>query len=136
MLAFQGRFAHIPRRFVLAAGEEVGRRAAPDIPVVHPDGGEGFAAGRNARVSDVVKDDWNARMCNPVHHGVGPGGHEYYIDRLTLLKKGEPPPVPNGPGIWRNCPLMYSMTNFTDDPDALYRWRDEMADLIEEANAK
>ena len=29
-----------------------------------------------------------------------------------------------------------AMTNFTDDPAALYRWRDEMADLIEEANAK
>ncbi len=36
----------------------------------------------------------------------------------------------------RNCPLMYSMTNFTDDPEALYRWRDEMADLIEEVSAK
>ncbi len=26
-----------------------------------------------------------------------------------------------------------TLTNFTDDPAALYRWRDEMADLIEEA---
>ncbi|MBQ6246667.1 MAG: hypothetical protein IJK04_07360 [Kiritimatiellae bacterium] len=26
-----------------------------------------------------------------------------------------------------------TMTNYTDDPAALYRWRDEMADLIEEA---
>jgi hypothetical protein len=25
------------------------------------------------------------------------------------------------------------MTDFTGDPAALYRWRDEMADLIEEA---
>jgi hypothetical protein len=25
-----------------------------------------------------------------------------------------------------------TMTNYTDDPAALYRWRDEMADLIEE----
>ena len=37
------------------------------------------------------------------------------------------------PEYWRNCPLMYSMTNYTDDPAALYRWRDEMADLIEDA---
>ena len=28
---------------------------------------------------------------------------------------------------------MDTMTNYTDDPAALYRWRDEMADLIEEA---
>ena len=28
--------------------------------------------------------------------------------------------------------VMDSMTNFPDDPAALYRWRDEMADLIEE----
>lgn len=40
------------------------------------------------------------------------------------------------PEYWRNCPVMYSMTNFTDDPVALYRWRDEMADLIEEASRK
>ena len=30
--------------------------------------------------------------------------------------------------------VMDTMTNYTDDPAALYRWRDEMADLIEEAN--
>ncbi len=47
-----------------------------------------------------------------------------------------PPEEKIAPEYWRNCPLMYSMTNFTDDPAALYRWRDEMADLIEEANAK
>ena len=29
--------------------------------------------------------------------------------------------------------VMDSMTNYTDDPAALYRWRDEMADLIEES---
>ena len=29
--------------------------------------------------------------------------------------------------------VMDSMTNYTDDPAVLYRWRDEMADLIEEA---
>ena len=29
--------------------------------------------------------------------------------------------------------VMDTMTNYTDDPAALYRWRDEMADLIEEA---
>ena len=29
--------------------------------------------------------------------------------------------------------VMDSMTNYTDDPATLYRWRDEMADLIEEA---
>lgn len=29
--------------------------------------------------------------------------------------------------------VMDTMSNFTDDPAALYRWRDEMADLIEEA---
>ena len=28
---------------------------------------------------------------------------------------------------------MDSMTNYTDDPAALYRWRDGIADLIEEA---
>ena len=28
---------------------------------------------------------------------------------------------------------MDTMTNFNGDPAALYRWRDEMADLIEEA---
>ena len=28
---------------------------------------------------------------------------------------------------------MDTMTNYTDDPAALYRWRDRMADLIEEA---
>ncbi len=44
-----------------------------------------------------------------------------------------PPEEKIDPEYWRNCPLMYSMTNFTDDPAALYRWRDEMADLIEEA---
>jgi hypothetical protein len=27
---------------------------------------------------------------------------------------------------------MDTMTNFTDDPAVLYRWRDAMADLIEE----
>ena len=31
------------------------------------------------------------------------------------------------------CEVMDTMTNYTDDPAALYRWRDEMADLIEEA---
>ena len=36
------------------------------------------------------------------------------------------------PEYWRNCPVMYSMTNFTGDPETLYRWRDEIADLIEE----
>jgi hypothetical protein len=30
---------------------------------------------------------------------------------------------------------MDTMTNFTDDPAVLYRWRDEMADLIEKAPA-
>ena len=29
--------------------------------------------------------------------------------------------------------VMDTMTNYTDDPAALYRWRDGMADLIEEA---
>jgi hypothetical protein len=29
-----------------------------------------------------------------------------------------------------------TMTNFTDDQAVLYRWRDEMADLIEEASRK
>ena len=29
--------------------------------------------------------------------------------------------------------VMDSMTNYTDDPAVLYRWRDEMANLIEEA---
>jgi hypothetical protein len=28
---------------------------------------------------------------------------------------------------------MDAMTNYTDDPAALYRWRDEMADLLEDA---
>ena len=28
--------------------------------------------------------------------------------------------------------VMDSMTNYTDDPAVLYRWRDEMADLLEE----
>ena len=37
------------------------------------------------------------------------------------------------PEYWRGCPLMYSMTNYTDDPAVLYRWRDAMADLIESA---
>lgn len=32
--------------------------------------------------------------------------------------------------------VMDSMTNFTDDPEALLRWRDEMADLVEEATVK
>ncbi len=31
--------------------------------------------------------------------------------------------------------VMDTMTNFTDDPAVLYRWRDEMADLIEKAPA-
>ncbi len=52
---------------------------------------------------------------------------DYVID-------GRPYPAAGwDPEYWRNCPLMYSMTNFTDDPAALYRWRDEIADLIEEA---
>lgn len=31
------------------------------------------------------------------------------------------------------CSVMDTMTNYTDDPAALYRWRDGMADLVEEA---
>jgi hypothetical protein len=53
----------------------------------------------------------------------------------VVVESGDawPPEEKIAPEYWRNCPLMYSMTNFTDDPAALYRWRDEMADLIEEA---
>ena len=32
--------------------------------------------------------------------------------------------------------VMESMTNFTDSAEAVYRWRDEMADLIESISAK
>jgi hypothetical protein len=32
--------------------------------------------------------------------------------------------------------VMDSMTNYTDDPAAVYRWRDAMADLIEECGER
>ena len=31
---------------------------------------------------------------------------------------------------------METMTKYTDDPSAVYRWRDAMADLIESAEAR
>ena len=49
----------------------------------------------------------------------------------TVLDARDEPDQPLVPGDWKGCGKMYSMTNFTDDPEAVLRWRDEMADLIE-----
>ena len=49
----------------------------------------------------------------------------------TVLDTRDEPDQPLVPGDWKGCGKMYSMTNFTDDPEVVLRWRDEMADLIE-----
>ena len=49
----------------------------------------------------------------------------------TVLDARDEPDDPLAPGDWKGTSKMYSMSNFTDDPEAVLRWRDEMADLIE-----
>lgn len=49
----------------------------------------------------------------------------------TVLDARDEPDQPLAPGDWKGTMKMYSMSNFTDDPEAVLRWRDEMADLIE-----
>ena len=52
----------------------------------------------------------------------------------TVLDVRDVPQTELKPGDWKGCKIMYSMTNYTDNPAAVYRWRDAMADLIEESN--
>ena len=49
----------------------------------------------------------------------------------TVLDARDEPDDPLAPGDWKGTAKMYSMSNFTDDPEAVLRWRDDMADLIE-----
>ena len=54
----------------------------------------------------------------------------------TVLDARDVPQPELKPGDWKGCKVMYSMTNYTEDPAAVYRWRNAMADLIEEANPR